>query len=146
MRYNADGIDKVLLSEVYDDFCLLDTREYTLKTPYEDLYRFCKYKNKSFDEFFELYLMRKSVWKDMDVFDKHMKKLIFRFFYLLSAFYKNERVLRKRAKLYWKNENARRSFSDAVMYYDIAKRYKDDEKFDVFYRLLKWNRLYLMFE
>ena len=146
MRYNADGIDKVLLSEVYDDFCLLDTREYTLKTPYEDLYRFCKYKNKSFDEFFELYLMRKSVWKDMDVFDKHMKNLIFRFLYLTSAFYKNERILRKQAKLYWKNENVRKSFSDAIVYYDIAKRYRNDEKFDVFYRLLKWNRLYLSFE
>ena len=143
MKYNADSIDRTMLREVYDDSSLLASSTYKLRTPYEDLYYFCKYqRHASFDEFFDLYLIRKSVWKDMDEFDSHMNSFFFRFFYRFSDFYKDQRRLLKAASRYWNHTSTRDVVTGTKMYYDISKKYPAAEQFSVFSRLVLWNGIY----
>lgn len=142
MNYNADGIDKTLLFEVYNDASLLDMPEYRLKTPYEDIYHYCKYcKNRNFDDFFDMYLERKSVWKDMDAFDENMHGFFFRMFCFFSGFRGSERKVEKQAKRYWSNIRTT-TRSDIRTYYAMSKKYSDADQFNTFLRLIKWNRLY----
>ncbi len=113
----------------------------TAGVPCYDLYAYCKHRGKPVDYFNDLCSIRASVWKDMDDFDRHMKNFVFRVFYRFSSFYKNERILKKQAKLYW---SGRIDIPDEyMMYYNMAKQYSDDVQFDVFFRLLKWYNLYL---
>lgn len=107
--------------------------------PFEDLYLFCKHRNKSFNDFLDLYNIRRSIWQDMDEFDECLKNRNFRFFYKISRFYRKERSLRKLAETYWSGKKI--IPDDLALYYDMSKRY--DNSFEVFYRLLKWKEIYL---
>lgn len=108
--------------------------------PYKDLYLFCKRYNKSFDDFIELYNVRKDIWKDMDEFDECMKNRIFRILYVFSDFYKDERKLRRLAKAYW---SGRKDIPDDLcLYYRMAKASEKDQ-FNVFFRLMKWKEIYM---